>query len=141
LAKVPFTTETGEWEMHSLVQFCTRVWLSTFGQAEKWRLRSLQVMSREFPEGKYENWLRCEKLIPHVESLARDEPEGNEDGRDWVTLVTNVAWFRQMKGGHREAEEMARAAVRVGERVFGIEESLTHAAINVLGDVLLCDGR
>jgi hypothetical protein len=38
-------------------------------------------MSLEFPEGKYENWLRCEKLIPQVESLAREEPKG-EDARD-----------------------------------------------------------
>jgi len=71
---VTATTEGDMWEMHQLVQFGTRVWLSSFGDVERWRQKFCRLMSSEFPVGEFENWPKCQKLLPHVEPLFSYEP-------------------------------------------------------------------
>ena len=63
------TAESNMCEMHQLVHFCMRVWLSSFSDVEGWRRKFLMLMSRELPTGEFENWAKCRKLLPHVESI------------------------------------------------------------------------
>ena len=46
-------------EMHASVQFCTRVWLVSLGDAEQWERIYLMLMAKELPSGKYENLAKC----------------------------------------------------------------------------------
>jgi tetratricopeptide (TPR) repeat protein len=127
-------TEGKELEMHSLVQFCTRVWLSTFGQAECWGRQFVEAMSREFPEypwRKPDDWALAEKLIPHVELVVTDKPRDDRATEHWATLAANVAWYWRQKGSYGIAEKMARIAIRVVGAEF-----LTHFGGMVLAVVL-----
>lgn len=42
---VSMTADNDAYEMHALVQFCTRVWLSLLGEAERWEQRFVALMA------------------------------------------------------------------------------------------------
>ena len=48
------TTQADVYEIHALVQLCTREWLSSFEDERRWRRKFLQVVA--YPSGEYENW-------------------------------------------------------------------------------------
>ena len=45
-------------EMHASVQFCTRVWLASLGDAEQWE-QTFMLIAKENPSGEYENSAKC----------------------------------------------------------------------------------
>ena len=45
------TVDSDVWEMHALVQFRTRVWLSSISDTERWKRKFVALMAREFPTG------------------------------------------------------------------------------------------
>lgn len=76
-------TATADSEMHALVQFCTRVWLSSFSDAERWGRKFVVLMAREFPTGQFKNWAKCQQLLPYVEPrlyLSPSRPTKNRSG-------------------------------------------------------------
>ncbi|KAM6513158.1 hypothetical protein FALCPG4_015623 [Fusarium falciforme] len=113
---VAITAERDMFEMHALVQFCTRVWLSSFGDMQQWAREFLKVMSDQYPSGKYENWTECQRLDPHIEVVVKEEPRDSEDILRWARLLTNVGWHRQMRGRYNEAEWMHRRALEGYEK-------------------------
>lgn len=70
--------------MHPLVQFCTRVWLSSNGDTRYWERLFLRVMSDQYPPGTYENWAECQILDPHIEDLVvKKAPDEREEALQW----------------------------------------------------------
>ncbi|KZL86146.1 kinesin light, partial [Colletotrichum incanum] len=76
---ISMTATSGFCEMHSLVQFCTKVWISKFGRAKRWKRLFLQSASQHFPSGVFETWEQCQTLMPHVEPLLNVKPPGESD--------------------------------------------------------------
>ncbi|KAH6986840.1 hypothetical protein EDB80DRAFT_655789 [Ilyonectria destructans] len=107
-------------EMHSLVQFCTRAWLSVVDDAERWRRVFLWAMSRHFPSGAFETWPTCQMLLPHIESILEEEPP-NEDLQKWARLLTNCAWYMFTIGNYRAAENLGEKAVKTRVNMLGEE--------------------
>ncbi|KAJ4167390.1 hypothetical protein NW754_011205 [Fusarium falciforme] len=91
---VAVTAEQDVFEMHALVQFCTRVWLSSFGDTQHWEREFLRVMSDRYPLGKYENWTECQRLDPHIAVIVKKEPGDSEDALRWVRLLRNAGWYQ-----------------------------------------------
>ena len=138
---VTATAESDMCEMHQLVQFCTRVWLSSFSNIERWRQKFLMLMSREFPVGEFENWPKCQKLLPHVESIFSYEPANKGSLKEWARVLTNVAWYMWMKGSYKAAEDIVVKAVSIRERILGREDSNTLVSVSVLALVLKYQGK
>ena len=132
---VTIMSEKEVYEMHPLVQFCTRIWLSQFDIIERWRRKFLHVISKEFPSGVFENWPTCQKLLPHTESILKEVPS-KEGLEDWTDLVTNVAWYMWKKGSYKTAEEMSRKAVDLMGKIRGQEAPATLTSITVLAETL-----
>jgi hypothetical protein len=131
------TTADGDaCEIHALVQFCTRVWLSSFGSVEQWKQKFLELMAEEFPDGNFENWTTCQRLLPHVESLIDAEPDTDDSSKAWSRILTNVAWYMSMKGSYTAASGVASRAVEARERVLGPNDSLTLMSVSNLALVL-----
>ncbi|KXH68280.1 kinesin light chain protein [Colletotrichum salicis] len=51
---IAMTATSGFCEMHPLVQFCTKVWISEFGCPKRWKSLFLQSASKHFPSGAFE---------------------------------------------------------------------------------------
>jgi hypothetical protein len=56
---VSMTADTDTCEMHASVQFCTRVWLASLGNAEQWEKTFLMLVAKELPSEEYENSAKC----------------------------------------------------------------------------------
>ncbi|KAM0368168.1 hypothetical protein ACHAPY_011552 [Fusarium culmorum] len=138
---VAATADKETFEMHALVQFCTREWLSAFGDRHQWMRKFLWVMSEQYPLGKYENWVECQRLDPHIEFLTKEEPVDMEDTRCWARLLSNAGCFRMLRGRYSEAAQMFRQALLGYEKVLGSEHPDTLMSINNLGSVLQYQGK
>jgi tetratricopeptide (TPR) repeat protein len=138
---VTATAETDMWEMHQLVQFCTRIWLSSVDDVEIWRQRFCRLMSSEFPVGEFENWPKCQQLLPHVEPLFSYEPADEGLLREWARLLTNAAWYMSMKGSYKAAEDTIVKAISTRERILGQEHPGTLASVSLMASVLRYQGK
>ncbi|KAH7124548.1 hypothetical protein EDB81DRAFT_872342 [Dactylonectria macrodidyma] len=114
-------------EMHSLVQFCTRAWLSVVNDAERWRQVFLWAMSRHFPSGAFETWPTCQMLLPHIESMLEEEPP-NEDLQKWAR-------------NYRAAEKLGEKAVKTRVNVLGEEHPSTLTSMTNLALTYRNQGR
>ncbi|KAK1837667.1 TPR domain protein (kinesin light chain), partial [Colletotrichum chrysophilum] len=134
------TAHKGVLEMHALVQFCTKNSLSS-SDTRIWRRKFLQVMSREFPSGNYENWAKCRELDPHVELLIKKKPKNDEDAKDWAHLLTSVGWYKWSIGLYEVANRALQEAVEVRQKILGVQGTDTLLSIAVLASVLQYQGK
>jgi hypothetical protein len=136
------TTLNGDvFGMHRLVRFATRTWLRSFGGEERWRRKFLAIMSKTFPNGDFNNWPRCQLLLPHVELLVQEEPIDATEARWWAAIMRNAAWYRYEQGLYIQAEKMARGSLSAMTRVLGIEHPYTLVTLEMLAVVLSAKGE
>jgi hypothetical protein len=132
-------------EMHSLVQFCTKVWLSRLDDASRWKQAFLRAMSKHFPSGTFETWPTCQMLLPHIESIVEEEPPETEL-QQWTHLLANCAWYLLTIGSYAGAEKLNKEVVKWRTTMLGEEHpdklnSLANLAVtwrvqDRLGDAL-----
>ncbi|KXJ85386.1 P-loop containing nucleoside triphosphate hydrolase protein [Microdochium bolleyi] len=99
------------YEMHALVQFCARAWLSSVGGMARWKQIFLHLMSENYPPGSYENWSQCQQLEPHIAQLVETQPEDAEGATAWARLLTNAGWYGWQMGGYDRAKASLWKAV------------------------------
>ncbi|KAF2191901.1 hypothetical protein K469DRAFT_444419, partial [Zopfia rhizophila CBS 207.26] len=110
--------------LHALVQFCTHVWLSSFGEMERWRLEFLELIAKEFPTGEHKNWTTCKQLLPHIESLYKSSGQRIEkilgyQHRSILRSVNTLAVVLQYQGKYDEAERLNRRALEGYKKELG----------------------
>jgi tetratricopeptide (TPR) repeat protein len=135
------TADTDTCETHALVQLCTQVWLSSFSNIEQWKQKFVKTIAHEFPTGDFENWAKCQQLLPHIESLYDYEPDGNECTAEWAHILTNAAWYMWMKGSYKIAQRLTEAALRAREEVLGQTHEITLTSVTLLALVLQSQGK
>ena len=120
-------------EMHALVQLATRTWLEANGKLEQWKQRYIKNLSAEFPTGEYENWIYCRALFPHAKSALTHWPKGDGSLREWALLVHNAAWYAWRKGSITEAIDLSEMAMKVREKILGLEHEETLSSMGQVG--------
>jgi tetratricopeptide (TPR) repeat protein len=138
---VSMTADNDACEMHALVQFCTRVWLASFSKAEQWEQRFLMLMAQELPSGEYENWAKCQQLLPHVEPLFESKLTAEEALTAWAQVLTNAAWYLWMRGNYSVAQQIAARALTARERCLGLNNRQTLDTAATLALVLRYQGK
>ncbi|KAK8115630.1 hypothetical protein PG984_012132, partial [Apiospora sp. TS-2023a] len=141
LSFVTVSVNDDVYEIHALVQFCTRIWLSSLHAEDVWRQRFLSLMAKEFPTGDYPNRAKCQQLIPHLESLYDQEPPGKEAAKEWAPLLTNAAWYMWHEGNYNAAQGIALKAFEVKERMARHDDIPTLTTTTVLSAVLRGQGK
>ncbi|SCO87692.1 uncharacterized protein FRV6_11819 [Fusarium oxysporum] len=134
-------TETGGvCEMHALVQFCTRFWISAAGNEGTWRQLFLRSVSRHFPNGTFETWPICQMLLPHIEPVFEKEPL-HEGLLDWAYLLTNCARYMLTIGNYGVAENLSKKAVNTMNKVLGEAHPDTLTSMANLASTYWNQGR
>ena len=123
-------------KLNTSVQFCTRIWLSSSGFAERWERMFIELMAKEFPTGRPEHWPRCQQLLPHLRPLFDSKPATDELTKGWAKVLTNAAWYLCTRGSHEAAENVVRRALSAREEVVGLDDKQTLRSTIVLGMVL-----
>ena len=134
-------TDNEMWQMHALVQFCTRVWLSSFGETERWKGEFLELLAQEFPSGEHENWRQCQQLLPHVEPLYETKLASEQSLNAWAQVLTNAAWYLGQQGNYQTARAVATKAVTAREGVFGLNQHKTLTSVSILALALQYQGK
>ncbi|KAF6785731.1 Kinesin light chain 5, partial [Colletotrichum musicola] len=138
---VTMTAVPGFLEMHSLVQFCTQVWISKFGSPDLWKTLFLQSASQHFPSGVFETWQQCQTLMPHVQPLLDKEPSEERNRLEWGKLLTNVSWYLVMLGNYSKAEVIVQQAVSTRAEILGQEHPDTLTSMGNLASTYRNQGR
>jgi tetratricopeptide (TPR) repeat protein len=133
---VSMTAGNDACEMHALVQFCTRVWLSSFGNTEQWEQSFVALMAQELPSGEYENWAKCQQLLPHVEPLFASKPASDEAVEAWAQVLTNAAWYLQVQGNYNVAEQLNQRALEGYKKELGERHPSTLTSVYCLAHLL-----
>ncbi|KAK1579716.1 uncharacterized protein LY79DRAFT_563680 [Colletotrichum navitas] len=132
---------SGFCEMHSLVQFCTKVWISEFGCPKRWKRLLLHSASQHFPSGNFETWEECQTLMPHVEPLLSEEPPEESDRLEWSGLLMNMSWYFVMMGEYSRAEAVVQKAVSIRTEIVGQEHPSTLTSMAYLAVTYRDQGR
>ena len=130
------TTNEGEFETHGLVQFATRVWLSSTDAEEQWRGKFVAAMANAFPLGEYENWPICRVLLPHVQSVVEKKPLQGGKSREWTRVLTNAGWYAWRQALLSQAQDLIQTSLGECERSFELNDSSTLLNVNHLGSIL-----
>ncbi|OCK96219.1 putative kinesin [Cenococcum geophilum 1.58] len=130
---ISITTDVAKFEMHSLVQLATRKWLESQGQLERWRQQFIANLCAEFPTGQYENWRKCQALLPHATSALAQKPESDESLKKWALLLYNAAWYAWQRGSAGEAEKMSMRSMKVRRELLGTESAETLSSMAMVG--------
>ncbi|KAJ4345916.1 uncharacterized protein N0V89_012052 [Didymosphaeria variabile] len=138
---VTMTSNDETFEMHALVQFCMRVWLSSSNDADRWQGRFIQLMAQEFPSGDFETWTKCKQLLPHIETLYDAEPDADDMVEKWAQVLTNAAKYLCNRGSYHTAQMVATIAVTAQERVLGLDDEATLRCFSLLARVLQYQGK
>lgn len=145
--------------MHTLVQFCTQSWLSSFHNdvwwrqllpaakhppwdQNKWKGKFLKVISALYPFPEYETWGGCQRLDAHVDMVLEEEPDDVRDVRNWLRLLGNAADFRaNRRGKYEEAERMLRRGLETAGKGFSKDLDVMCPLREHLIDVLDDQGK
>ncbi|KAF5512206.1 Kinesin light chain 3 [Colletotrichum aenigma] len=138
---VTMTAVPGFLEMHSLVQFCTKVWISEYGFRDQWKTLFLQSASQHFPSGVFKTWQQCQTLMPHIQLVLDKRPSDERNQLQWSELLTNVSWYLVMLGNYSKAEVLVQNAVRIRTERLGEENPSTLTSTANLASTYRKQGR
>ncbi|KAF9761682.1 hypothetical protein IL306_003749 [Fusarium sp. DS 682] len=128
-------------EMHSLVQFCTRSWISESGDAEKWNRLFIKLAADHFPSGDFETWAACQGLLPHIEPLLGGKPGEESIAEDWAYMLSKISYYKSQIGEYSQAEMLAEASSQARICILGDDHPFTLTSKNNLALALWQQGQ
>ncbi len=91
--------------MHRIIQLAVRRWLEQNDLRGKYAQEALELVSKKFPKGTFDNWSTCNDLMVHAESVLQmtaTSPAVANLAR--LNLLRNVAYFHSLSGQYGSAE-------------------------------------
>lgn len=73
--------------MHRLVQLTMWAWLKSHKQIDRWREKLTSILDQEFPTIEYENWGKCQALLPHIRSAMTQRPKTQNSLIQWTSTI------------------------------------------------------
>ena len=103
--------------MHRLVQAVLREQMSEPERAE-WLRRVIAALNAVFPDVTHEAWEECERLLPHVLTVATAIPDC-AGGRELAEALQKAADYLCDRARYEQAEPLYQRALRIGKQVWG----------------------
>ena len=103
--------------MHRLVQAVLREQMSEPEQAE-WLRRVIAALNAVFPDVTHEAWEQCERLLPHVLTVATAIPDCAGD-RELAEALQKAADYLCGRARYEQAEPLYQRALCIGKQVWG----------------------
>jgi tetratricopeptide (TPR) repeat protein len=117
LSLVERQAQTHTLSLHRLVQAVLRESMSEQEHAE-WLKRVMGALNATFPEVIPQSWGQCERLLPHVLTVAAAIPESMHD-QDLAEALQKAARYLFDHGRYEQAEPLYQRALRIGQQIWG----------------------
>ncbi|RGP77978.1 kinesin light chain 3 [Fusarium longipes] len=134
-------TTRGLFEMHSLVQFCTRQWIIKCGTPDRWNELYIQLASHHYPCGCFETWGTCRSLLPHIEPILDKKPRRSHVLADWHRLQNNVSWYKSQIDEYRHSLALLVDTIMISTDKLGQMHACILLNKGMLSLALLTHGR
>ena len=86
-------------------------------------------------------WPRCEPLVPHIQSLTREQEISTRTKRRLLLANRCCGWYLRGRGRYLEAAQLCQTMLAECERFFGAEDLDTLNVMNDLAWIFLFQGR
>jgi len=117
LSLVQRQPETRTISMHRLLQAVLRERMSEPEQAE-WLGRVIAALNAVFPKVTHETWGQCERLLPHVLTVATAIPDCAGD-RELAEALQKAADYLCARARYEQAAALYQRALCIGNRIWG----------------------
>ncbi len=129
------------YSMHRLVQLSTQTWLALQKSSGKWEGEVLGLLSKELPNGEYENWTKIRILLPHATAVLKYKPGSDSDMLRRAALLYNLAWFEWKQGRNKNATSYCEESYSERQRILGPEDWNTLNSSDLLALLFLGQGQ
>jgi tetratricopeptide (TPR) repeat protein len=117
--------------VHRLVQSVLKHGMNKQTQ-RRWAERAVRAVNLAFPEVEYENWLACQRYIPHVLACAALIEEWEMAFPEAAQLLNSTGDYLTKSAQYAQAEPLLQRALAIRERVLGPEHLDTATSLNNL---------
>lgn len=129
------------YELHRLVQLVTQRWLELNGTKEKMQHDALFLLSERFPDGTFETWTECAKLLPHAEKVIQYEYTDEAGQLSYAHLLSELASYDHWQGRYELSYTRRKAALEIRENLLGSDNRQTLEIMLGLAITLRKTGR
>ncbi|KAK1502414.1 hypothetical protein CTAM01_05227 [Colletotrichum tamarilloi] len=130
------------YDMHRLVHLVTRKRLLQEKKMPQFTSEALEMMSRTFPLGCFDNRAECLIYLPHALAvLARPNPHFNDQKVHAAKLLYNVSEYFGYLRQHREEEKHLNRALELQRAVYGQEHPVTLSSKTCLASAIMYQAR
>jgi tetratricopeptide (TPR) repeat protein len=104
--------------VHRLVQAVVK---SRMGDDERkqWAEQVVRAVNAAFPSAEFENWDRCERLVPSAQACSELADEFDLASPGAARLLDQAGWHLDDRARYAEAEPLMRRALEIDEKALG----------------------
>ncbi|HEY0753735.1 MAG TPA: tetratricopeptide repeat protein [Ktedonobacteraceae bacterium] len=126
--------------VHRLVQFVVRASLSA-STRKQWERRAVLALHAAFPQGDFENWSACERLLPHTLLYASWTGQTLDTSLRAASLHFRAGYYLTERGRYAEAEQLLQQALTMREQLVSPEHPDVAVSLNSLGALYVKQGK
>jgi tetratricopeptide (TPR) repeat protein len=126
--------------VHRLVQEIVRAAIEE-SERRTYVERAIAALDAAFPAVEYATWVECERLVPHVVSIA--EWVDSSETRLYAAsrILSNTGRYLTDRGRYAEAEPLLERALTTAERALGLDHLDVATVLNNLANAYFYRGR
>lgn len=117
--------------IHRLVQEVLRSAMDDNGQRQ-WAEQVVEAVTAVFPDGDFENWEQCDRLLPHALVVVRWQQQHVIETESAGRLLNQIGEYLDDRARYGEAETLYKEALAMRRRLFGDEHpDIAHSFNNL----------
>ena len=126
--------------IHRLVQAVLR---DTMDEklAQEWANHAVLAVNQVFPDGEFDTWPGCERLLPHALACVRLIEQEEMASQEAARLLNQTGNYLTQRGRYAEAEPIVQHTVAMCEQVLGADHPLTACSLSNLAALYQEQGK
>jgi len=126
--------------MHRLVQVAL---IDTMKEdaVQQWAERAVHLINRAFPSIEFENWTRCDRMLPHALCCAYWIDRFHLTFHEGARLLNQTGYYLSARARYSEAEPLLQRALAISEQQLGPLHPDTATSLNNLASLYQQQGK
>ena len=109
--------------------------------AQQWANCAVQAVNQVFPDGEFDTWPRCERLLPHALACVRLIEQAQIASQEAARLLNHIGGYLTQRGRYAEAEPIVQRTLTMCEQVLGANHPLTACSLGNLAGLYQEQGK